>query len=71
MLFVPSVKSITSFLLQTTNIGSLPRLRILLCPLGLVPVLPLCVVCVGITPNDELLFPAVPVVSDVPHFLSG
>jgi hypothetical protein len=26
------------------------------------------VVCVGITPNDDLLFPAVAVVSDVPHF---
>jgi hypothetical protein len=27
-----------------------------------------CLVCVGITPNDELLFPATTVVSDVPHF---
>jgi hypothetical protein len=29
---------------------------------------PQCVVCVGITPNDELLFPAAAVISDVPHF---
>jgi hypothetical protein len=29
---------------------------------------PKCVMCVAITPNDQLLFPAVAVVSDVPHF---
>jgi hypothetical protein len=29
---------------------------------------PQCVVCFGITSNDELLFPAVAVVSDVHHF---
>jgi hypothetical protein len=30
---------------------------------------PQCVVCVGITPNDELLIPALAVVDYVPHFL--
>jgi hypothetical protein len=28
-----------------------------------------CVVCIGITSNDELLFPATAVVNDMPHFL--
>jgi hypothetical protein len=30
---------------------------------------PRCVVCVGITPNDELLFPTLAIVDDIPHFL--
>jgi hypothetical protein len=30
---------------------------------------PQCVVCVGITPNDEFLFPVMAAV-DVPHFLA-
>jgi hypothetical protein len=29
------------------------------------------VVCVGIAPNDKLLFPAVAVFDDVPHSLVG
>jgi hypothetical protein len=31
---------------------------------------PQCVVCFGIIPNDELPFPAVAVVNDVPYFPS-
>jgi hypothetical protein len=30
---------------------------------------PQCVVCIGITPNDELLLPAMAVVKDIPRFL--
>jgi hypothetical protein len=29
---------------------------------------PQCVVCIGITPNDELLIPPVAAVNNVPHF---
>jgi hypothetical protein len=32
---------------------------------------PQCVVCIGITSNDELLFPAMTVVNDVPHFIGS
>jgi hypothetical protein len=57
ILFVPSVKSMTSFLLQTTRVDSLPWLRIFRfeltrnsmrrSPLGLLPVLPQNLWCAG------------------------